>query len=83
MAEMKKKRFWRWAVLFSRLMTGLFLFRAKRRSALIFKKELKEGNPRRGKKVFLREILRMLSMRMVSEDIWFQLGSPCLYIVTI
>ena len=51
MAEMKKKKFWRMAVLFSSVMTALFLFRAKKKSASIYKKEPKERNPMEGKKI--------------------------------
>lgn len=51
MAQMKKNKFLRMAVLFSSVMTALFLFRAKKKSASIYKKEPKERNPMEGKKV--------------------------------
>ena len=51
MAQMKKNKFLTMAVLFSSAMTALFLFRAKKKNASIYKKEPKERNPMEGKKV--------------------------------
>lgn len=54
MAQMKKNKFLTMAVLFSSAMTALFLFRAKKKNASIYKKEPKERNPMEGKRVLFK-----------------------------
>ena len=80
MAQMKKNKFLTMAVLFSSAMTALFLFRAKKKNASIYKKEPKERNPMEGKRVLFK---RDASDAVNAEGIWFQLGSPCPFTVTI